>query len=632
MESDFDESGTDMGMVADADTKSAVDLLPHMVLERSLGKNVLERMAGEGSFCLVVQVPDETWVEPIGRSLRRMFEFSARITSREKPRRPEKETAAMVARYLSDGEKVFGVSQDPYNMLPQVLVSSSDLFVVLPQPDAELLGDVVKAVTGEAVALEPKSCRGLTFAEIVTSIRQGSTALQCSERLRSVSAKRIAQTSIAGAAVVDDLIGYGEAKAWAQNLVQDLMAWRSGDADFDTIESRAVLAGPPGTGKTTFAKSVAHTAGIPMFATSAAAWFLNGPGHLDSVIKEIDAVFAAARAEAPAMVFIDELDAVPDRRTLSPRGRDWWLPVVVHLLTLLDGASASNRNLVIVGATNYPDRLDDALIRPGRLSRLIHIGVPAENELRQILRHHLKDELQDADLGLATVLMPGATGADAAEIVKRARALARRQNRSIVIDDLISILTPPDTRPTSLRERIGVHEAGHAVVAHVTGSGRLRSISMIPNGRVGGAVSFEHEGSLPTRQDVEKSILQLLGGRAAEKILLGSIGTGSGGMADSDLAQATMRLAMLHASQGLGSTLAYRGGMESMGSLLQLDATFTRTIDAELQSLHQQAEAIIAAHIETTRAVADALVASRYLTRDEFVRIVEAHGGIDASR
>jgi hypothetical protein len=161
--------------------------------------------------------------------------------------------------------------------------------------------------------------------------------------------------------------GMGEAMAWANRLLADLERWRAGEIPFEAIERHVVLASEPGLGKTTFARSLAKSARLPLVATSVGAWFSSSAGYLDSVVKAIDGAFARAAASAPAILFLDELDALPSREALGPREGSWWTPVIGHMLTTLDGAiSGVAGRLIIVGATNYAQKLDPALIRPGR--------------------------------------------------------------------------------------------------------------------------------------------------------------------------------------------------------------------------------------------------------------------------
>ncbi|WP_061908344.1 AAA family ATPase [Devosia sp. Leaf420] len=611
--------------------ETAITLLPRLALEQAAGLDAIAKIKHGGVQCIVVKVPDGSWVDPVARHLRSFTTFSGKITAREKVKRREDDRTSEISVQLACGAKVFGVSQDPKEMLPSIMLASHDLWVEIAQPSAEILEMVIETITGEGVDLSDLSFDDVSFDEFATSLRLGSTGQDCADRLKAiVDRKQTEKRRPIPAVPVQDLIGYGPAKEWATNLIQDLSAWRRGETDFDALESRIVLGGPPGTGKTSFARSVAQSAGIPLFDTSAAAWFLNSSGNLDGVIKQMDSVFAAARAEAPACILIDEIDSVPDRSTLSNRGRDWWLPVIAHLLTLLDGATEANRNLIIIGATNYPERLDEALIRPGRLSRVVQIGFPSTEEVELILRQHLKDDLQNTDLGLFATMMANATGAMVADAVKRARALARRSGSRMTSDDLMSIVAPPEDRPLQMLRRIATHEAGHAVITHVIGSGVLRSVSLIQSGAAGGQVTFEQHDIVATRDQIEKRVVTLLAGRSAEKILLGSIGTGSGGHPDSDLGRATTLIASLQASQGLGDTLAFRGEPEEMGMLLRMNGSLFASVEADLKELHERTDAVVVQNAELITAVADALLEKRFLKREEFLDVIKQemrHGG-----
>lgn len=601
----------------------ALQILPRMAIEKAAGAEVMARIRDETGICMVVAVPNSGWVAPISRCLRDIGGFISRTTAKSKPKRFDEETVSIIAGQISAGERVLGVAPDPKVMLPPIFYEAADIFLEISAADIDLMSSLIEKVTGE----KPDGLDGVAvptdFEKIVSAVRKGSTAEQCVNRLgHSNTRLAAAPADTKGIVPVGELVGYGPAKTWAQNLVLDIEAWRAGTADFETMETRLVIAGPPGTGKTTFARSVAQSAGIPLIATSAAAWFLKGGSYLDGVIKEIDAVFANAREQAPALLFIDEIDAIPDRGALSPRNRDWWMPVVGHLLTLIDGAHDENRELVIMGATNFPDRLDEALMRPGRLSRLINIGLPTQEEVSQILRQHLGDDLVDVELEGLVCMLPAATGAEVAELVRRARAAARRAKRLLKLEDLVTVLVPSDRRAEALVERVAIHEAGHAVVGHFLNPDSFKSVSIIASGELGGATVFEGADSIPTRNAVEGRVVQLLAGRAAEKLLLGSIGTGSGGRDQSDLAQATSLVAALHASLGLGDTLLFRGDFDDVGTLLRVNSPLALAVESELQSLHHRAEELVAKHASAIAAVSKQLLKVRFLARADFLAVI----------
>jgi hypothetical protein len=188
---------------------------------------------------------------------------------------------------------------------------------------------------------------------------------------------------------IETLSGYGEARNWALSLKEDLSLWRAGDLAWEGMSTKLLLSGPPGTGKTTYAKALCNSLQVPLIATSVANWL--EPGYLGDVIKRMKRAFEEARAHAPCILFIDEFDGI------GKRGRrreydDYWTSVINRLLELLDGATKST-GVIVIGATNNPDAIDPALLRSGRLEKQIVIPLPDADALADIIRHHLKGDL-----------------------------------------------------------------------------------------------------------------------------------------------------------------------------------------------------------------------------------------------
>ncbi|MHA6643002.1 AAA family ATPase [Mesorhizobium sp. A623] len=188
---------------------------------------------------------------------------------------------------------------------------------------------------------------------------------------------------------VETLSGYGEAKDWALGLKSDLVLWRAGKLAWEDLSTKLLLSGPPGTGKTIFARALGNTLQVPLIVSSVASWL--EPGYLGDVLKRMSAAFAEAEAHKPAILFIDEFDGIGQRGTTG----DWvsyWNSVVNRLLELLDGAAKTD-GVIIVGATNNAAIIDAALLRSGRLEKHIEIPRPDTAALIGILRHHLGDDL-----------------------------------------------------------------------------------------------------------------------------------------------------------------------------------------------------------------------------------------------
>jgi hypothetical protein len=192
-------------------------------------------------------------------------------------------------------------------------------------------------------------------------------------------------------ATIETLSGYGEARDWALALKEDLILWREGTLGWGELSSKLLLSGPPGTGKTTFARALCNTLQVPLIATSVATWL--EPGYLGDVIKRMRRAFAEAAANAPAILFIDEIDGISKRSSSGRAHEDYWNSVVNRLLELLDGTSSST-GVIVVGAANNPSAIDPAVLRSGRLEKHIVIPRPDIDALVGIFQHHLRDDLE----------------------------------------------------------------------------------------------------------------------------------------------------------------------------------------------------------------------------------------------
>lgn len=212
-------------------------------------------------------------------------------------------------------------------------------------------------------------------------------------------------------------------------------AYRAGRLPWSAIDRGVLVFGPPDTGKTSFARALAASCGVPFILGSLGEW--QAAGHLGDLLRAMRATFSRARASAPAILFIDEIDSFGDRASFSHGNRDYSIQVVNGLLELLDGAGG-REGVVVVGACNHPDRLDPAIVRSGRLDRRIHIPLPDQAALRQIIRHHLGTDLADVDLADAAKAAVGASGADVERWVRGARRRTRTSNRPMVIKDLLA--------------------------------------------------------------------------------------------------------------------------------------------------------------------------------------------------
>lgn len=607
-------------------TPRAHDVLPRALIETIIGAEGIATISTQKTVCLVVEAPAADWVVPLWKSITGFgeWDFSIAKSSVTRGKAQDEATVEGLVRALGAGGRAVAVSQSPKTMLPPAMLSVADMIVSLPAPTGSVICATIKEVTGGLPDDVPSTLgAGLTFDEIATCIRQNSTPAECVERLQRASAsKRRVEHMGQDVPYVHELHGYGEAQTWAMNLVEDLDAWRRGEISLPDIDRNVVLASAPGLGKTSFVRSLARSTGLPLITTSVSAWFANSPGYLDSIIKQIDAVFDSARAVAPAILFLDELDGVPNRATLSPRGADWWLPVIGHMLTVLDGATSDTSDLIVVGATNYADKLDSALVRPGRLNRVITIPAPNSEALEGIFRQHLGDDLAGEDISQIARLAVGNSGAQVVAWCAAARRTARSAKRGMLLQDLLQAVVPDDDRDPELRHRIAVHEAGHAVVGTSVELGTVTSLTVIERGITGGLTRIDSEEWSITLASIERYVTHVLGGRAAEEAVLGSVGSGSGGDARSDLARATQVLGLVHLGIGMGETLLYHGDADQIPQLLAFNPAAAAKVEVDLQRLYAKALEICRGEIPVIKAVAKELAERRYLDGERYLEIV----------
>ena len=604
--------------------RPATHVLPELMLRAALTTEHVTKLRRDRTTCILIQAPSFAWVEPLLRGGKLLGEWRFAHSATEPVRKLPRDVAGEQATFaMAQGGRILGVSQN-LSYLPSAMKSSADIVLQISEPDDEMIRAAIKAATGRLPRSMPTGiAAGLDYADICGAIRCGSSAKACVDRLIAAKqSKSMQDPLLKDVPRLEEMHGYGDAMVWGKSLIADLAAWRAGKLDFSAVERTAVLASPPGLGKTTFVRSLAKSAGIPFFATSVSAWFAGGAGYLDSVIKQIDQVFADAAAVAPACILIDEIEQIPSRSNLD-RNAAWWIPMVGHMLLKLDSAASSvTSNLIIVGATNHPEKLDPALVRPGRLSKIIHISKPDARALEGIMRQHLHGDLQDEDLSLIAKLGVGATGADVTGWIKAARSTARQNNRPMQLQDLFDQAAPPETRSQQHVRRVAVHEASHAIVSHFLG-GVVESVTIVGRvpGEGGSMTSSSSSSDALCREDMLNSVTVLLAGRAGEEVVLGNVSAGAGGGENSDLALATYRLAIMRTSLGLGDHLLHRASPSSALQLLTLDPTLARTVEEDLQRAYAVATEIIRTNVPLVEAVASALIKHRHLNGAQFFAI-----------
>ena len=471
--------------------------------------------------------------------------------------------------------------------------------------------------------------------EIITaSLRRGrSVSVAIAMMKKAVAATCAKQKSQeASGPSLSDLHGLGEAGGWGHELALDLSDWREGKIGWRDVDRGILLSGPPGTGKTTFAGALAKTCGVHLVLGSIGRW--QAKGHLGDLLMAMRDAFDEARENAPSILFLDEIDAVGDRERFSGHNAQYCTEVVAALLECLDGLEG-REGVVVVGACNYPDRLDAALTRPGRLDRHVRIPLPDAEGREGILRWHLAGSLSTTDLSEIVGRTDGWSGAALEQIVRQARRSARRARRDLCATDLLHALPPRVALPEPVRRRAAIHEAGHVVVALALCSGEVLSVSVEESAPAdpqrpqegGGVVTRNDAYPERTRDHVLDSIATLLGGLAAEEVVLGQRSAGGGGSKGSDLHTATISALMFEASWGLGASFTYLASNdeEELFTALRFDRLLQSRVEKILQEQFQRAKRIIEERRADVETLSGVLLQAGSLSGEEVKVLLKQH-------
>ncbi|USS87030.1 ATP-dependent zinc metalloprotease FtsH [Fructilactobacillus cliffordii] len=426
-----------------------------------------------------------------------------------------------------------------------------------------------------------------------------------------------------------DVAGEDEEKQELVEVVEFLKDPKKFTSLGATIPKGVLLEGPPGTGKTLLAKAVAGEAGVPFYSLSGSDFVEMFVGVGASRVRDL---FSEAKKSAPAIIFIDEIDAVGRRRGNGMGGgHDEREQTLNQLLVEMDGFSG-NEGVIVMAATNRSDVLDPALTRPGRFDRKILVGQPDVRGREAILKVHSKDKpmAKDVDLKEIAKQTPGFVGADLANLLNEAALLAARRNSSeITAADLDEaedrVIAGPAKRNRVIsqheREVVANHEAGHTIVGLVLNDARVvHKVTIVPRGRAGGyAIMLPKEDQqLLSKKDAMEQIAGMMGGRSAEEIIFDSESSG----ASNDFQQATQIARAMVTQYGMTDklgTVALEDPNADPYAAPKYSQETANAIDEEVKHFtdegHQMAKKIISEHREQHKAIADALL--KYETLDE---------------
>lgn len=438
-----------------------------------------------------------------------------------------------------------------------------------------------------------------------------------------------------------DVAGQDEAKEALTEIVDFLHNPRKYFEIGASLPKGALLVGPPGTGKTLIARAVAGEAKVPFFAISGSEFVQMFVGMGAAKVRDL---FRQASEKAPCIIFIDEIDAIGKRRDTGMGSNDEREQTLNQLLTEMDGFDG-RKGVVILAATNRPESLDKALLRPGRFDRRIQMELPDLEGRKAILGVHLKKVKCDRiDMDVVARATAGSSGAELANIVNEAALRAVRMGRQKVTtadleESVETVIAGAQKKGKVIsdeeKKTVSYHEIGHALVAALQShSAPVHKITIVP--RTSGALGYtmqvdKGEQVLMSREDLFNRIVTLTGGRAAEEVVLGRVTTG----ASNDIEQATRLARAMVTRYGMSEKYdmmgletvnnAYLGGDTSLTCSSETAADIDREVLRMIGEAHQMARKLIAGHLDIMHEAAAYLLDKETITGEEFMAIVRRH-------
>jgi ATP-dependent Zn protease len=548
--------------------------------------------------------------------------------------------AERVAHSLSLSEATVLVGCNRAGDVPEALRRVSDLVVTFPRIDRRRFARIfervfrVKPATGWDASVADWT-KYLVPADFHVPRRLTLGPQDALSLLKDRVQARLERVTPDIGPKLDELHGMAEARQVAEDLIDDIRAAQSGQIPWSAVDKGLLLIGAPGTGKTALARAIAKECGVKFVVASTSSW--QSAGALDAHLREMRSTFAEARQYAPAILFLDEIDSIGNRERLTEgnsQSAQYQTEVINALLEEIQGIG-TNDTVVVIGATNYPDNVDPALRRAGRLDQTVEIPLPNIDGLEQIFEYHLSlfqaagGKVADVNPRALAQLAFGLTGADVEFFVRGAARRARRENRPVSQQDLVAEVTRRPRRPDSAprlgvedMHRVAVHEAGHTV-ARVISSTRgedVSFISIVPrmDGSLGFTATVPDDTQVMTRRTMLERLETILAGRAAEEVIFGAdnIGAGAGGPdRNSDLAVATRFATLIVSQSGLGDD----GGLRWA---TQPTAAQEQQIDDLLRDCYKNIRAHLVAQRPLLDRVAAALVDKQEMGGDDLRQLV----------
>ncbi|WP_170595673.1 AAA family ATPase [Ruegeria arenilitoris] len=538
-------------------------------------------------------------------------------TERDRASRRSADGRNAVASSVRQGRKALCFLPDTGSMSEIELALCLRVFT-LPPLSREICIEILRAThsaTGRVAedALRDRLPANGALAALPLPVIEGAfcetTTLAVADALADAAARMRQPAGI----TLADVVLNTEVQEPVDRLVADVRAWMSGELGWGEVSSSVLLFGPPGNGKTLLASALAGSIGGPLVATSYSD--CQRHGHQGDMLRALSEKVEAAIRSVPSVFFLDELDSFTHRNAAHRRS-DYIVGVVNGLLEHLSRLNVTP-GVVVLGATNFPDMVDPAVIRPGRFDLKLEIAAPDRTALVRILRLALGDDADRLDLSPLADQLLGLSGAQVTALVRDARGLARAEGQPLQQRHLEAaarrIVPPPDT---DFLWRAAIHEAGHMVVGAACGLG-LPERAMLTAG--GGSVEYPRP-RIETRQSAQARLTTLLAGYAAEQVVFGEPSSGAGNGPHSDLARATDLARRMLFEWGMGEHLTH---LPASGAIIRPGDAVDRAVQDVLGKCLEQAQGILRRNRHRLNAVAEALLTEREMPKERCHEVLE---------
>lgn len=516
---------------------------------------------------------------------------------------------------LPDGESLpdslSAVLPNPVKLEPL----SRDILITQLEHSHSATGKIDRAVV-EPLLPDNSALAGLGDPEVLLALR-APDARSAAERLAAAVARTWRHASGVHELSLEDINGTSPAHSAAADLVAALHSWQRGELKWSEMSRSLLIYGEPGTGKTVLAKAIAASAGVPLIQGSFGAW--QAEGHLGDMLAAMLTCFRDAKSRKPCVLFIDEIDSCGSRADTGDRNQAYRQQVINEFLRQID-LLHKKEGILLIGATNFPGKIDPAILRPGRFDLHHEMPLPTRQQILVMLEQAFPDSGQDLDP--LSRKLTGHTPAVIDARLREARAKARRQGRSFDPGFLEQILGQEQGYRSRLDERIAVHECGHVISARLYGE-EIKRVCLCPTG---GLTERTTPPGTGLEADFDRQITIHLAGRAAERLVFGTISAGAGGGSASDLAQAAQLSLAMDYELGLG---IHGNAWLGTPDFARLTAEERKRLQERLDHAEDVARALLYPHKHLLKEMASVLVREREFDGEAikcWLRDVPRHG------